>query len=66
MTLLGPSNPSTVDPKKCNIAKEQDKDLKIAFMNMIEVLKHKMNKSIKEIYEESDTDIYTQPMGRSC
>lgn len=37
------SNSTIVDPEDCNTAEKKDKDLKMAFMNMIEVLKEKMN-----------------------
>ena len=37
------------------ITEIQDKDLKIAFMNIIEVLKKEMNKSLKEIYENTNS-----------
>lgn len=45
----------TVGPEKCNIAKEQDKDLKTAFMDMLEVLKEDMNKFTNEIYENTNS-----------
>jgi hypothetical protein len=38
-TILEPRNPTTGGPEYCKIAEAQDKDLKIAFMNMMEVLK---------------------------
>lgn len=37
MSLLESSNPTTAGPEKCNRA--QDKDTKIAFMNILEVPK---------------------------
>ena len=37
-------------PEYLNIVGAQKEDLRIAFMNMIEVLKKKMKKSIKGIY----------------
>lgn len=36
------------------MAKAQVKDLKMAFINMIEVLTKEVNKSIKEIFEKSN------------
>lgn len=49
-----PSNPTTVGPEYCNITEEQDKDFKIAFINIIEVFNErwiykKKNKQWKEI-----------------
>jgi hypothetical protein len=43
---LEPSNSNAVDPENCNIAEARDKELKIAFMDMIEVLKYEMNKCL--------------------
>lgn len=40
------------DSEYCNVANAQVKDLKIAFINMIEVLTKEVNKSIKEIFEK--------------
>lgn len=37
----------------CNIVEVQDKDLKIAFRNVIEILKEGMNRALKEIYENT-------------
>jgi hypothetical protein len=51
MSSAEPSNPATLGTKICNVAEAQDRDFKIAFINMIEVLKEDMNKSCKEIYE---------------
>lgn len=52
MSPLEPSNTTIVDSEKCNIAEAKGKDFKIAFINMIEVLKEEINKSLKEIYLE--------------
>jgi hypothetical protein len=46
--------PYHTGPENCNIVKAQDTDLKITFINMIEVLKEDMNKSLKEIYENTN------------
>lgn len=51
--LLEPSNLTIVDPEYFNIDKARDKSFKIVFMSMIEVLKENMNKSIYEIYENT-------------
>ena len=51
---LKANNPTTADPEFCNIVEAQDKDLEIAFMNIIEVFKEEMNKSFKEIYENTN------------
>ena len=40
------------DSEYCNVANAQLKDLKIAFINTIEVLIKEVNKSIKEIFEK--------------
>lgn len=52
MSPVESSNPTIVGFGNCNIAEEQDKDLKITFMNMIKVLEEKMNKDLKEIYKK--------------
>lgn len=49
MSPLEPSNTTLVDSEKCNIAEAKGKDLIIAFINMIEVLKEEINKSLKGI-----------------
>lgn len=56
MFPLNPSNSTTVGhiAEYCNIAEAQDKDFKIAFLNMIETLKEKINKSLKEINENTN------------
>ena len=43
MSPLDPSNLTIVGPKNCNLAEEQDKDLKISLMDMIEAFKDKIN-----------------------
>lgn len=48
ISLLQPNNPTTAGLEKCNIAEACDKDLKIAFMNMIVTLKEEINKSFKK------------------
>lgn len=50
MSPLEPSNTTIVDSEKYNIAEARGKDFIIAFINMIEVLKEQINKSLKEIY----------------
>ena len=49
MSPLEARNSATVGPKKCNIAEAQDKNFKIAIMNMLVVFKEEMNKFIKSI-----------------
>lgn len=44
MSSLEPRNPTKVDPEYYNTAYVHDNDLKIAFMNMPEILKEKMKK----------------------
>jgi hypothetical protein len=48
---LEPSYPATAGSEYSNIAEAQEKDIKTAFMNMIEVFKDEMNKSPLKIYE---------------
>ena len=50
MSLLDLSNTIIAGPEYCSIAKAQDKGLKIAFMK---VLNEEMNKTCKEIYENT-------------
>lgn len=40
-------------PQTCNIAEVQGKDCKNACMNMLEILKQEMTKSLKEIYDHT-------------
>lgn len=49
MSPLEPSYPTTAGPAYSNMAKTQDRDLKMAFMNSIEVLNEEMDRSPKEI-----------------
>lgn len=44
-------NPTTIDSEKGNITETQDKDLRTVFMDIIEIHKNDVNKSIKENYE---------------
>ena len=53
VSLLELIGPTIVNPKNCNIAEAQDKNLQTAFMNMLEVLKKKMYRLIKEIYKST-------------
>lgn len=55
MPALMPRNPATVGPGKLTIAEAQNKDLKMAFMSKLKVLKEEMKKSAEEIYEHSET-----------
>ena len=52
---LVPSNPATESLEYSNMAKAQEKDLKIPFMNMIQVLREEISKSLKEIYKNKET-----------
>lgn len=45
---LQSSNPATVGSEKCNTVKAQDKDFKMAFMNMLAVLKEEMDNPSKK------------------
>lgn len=45
MYLLETSNPTRIRAEYCNIVEVQDKDLKIDFKNIIEVLKEEMANS---------------------
>lgn len=55
MSSLEPRNPTKVDPEYYNTADVHDNDLKIAFMNMPEIIKEKMKKSFREIYENTNS-----------
>lgn len=48
ISLLQPNNPTTAGLEKSNVTEACDKDLKIAFMNMIVTLKEEINKSFKK------------------
>ena len=54
MPPLELSSHITVVPEYCDIAKAQNNNIKIASMNMTEVLKKEMNESIKEIFENTN------------
>lgn len=41
-------------PWKHTIAEAEDKDSNLAFMNMLQVLKEEINKSIEEIYKNTN------------
>lgn len=49
------SDPTTVDPGKCNTAEAQDKYFKIAVMNMIKDHKEDMIKYINAICENTNS-----------
>lgn len=51
MSPLEPKSPTTEGPKDC-IAKAQDNALKIAFVNVSQVLEEEINKYLLEIYEK--------------
>lgn len=53
--LMEPNRPTTVSSGYCNMAEVQDKDRKIVFINMIEVLKKEMNKSLKDACENTSS-----------
>ena len=55
MSAQEPSNLTTVGPENCNTAEAQDKDLKVDITNMIEVPEEDVNKSLKEIYENTNS-----------
>jgi hypothetical protein len=50
------SNPTKVGPEYFNLGEAQEDVLKMAFINMIEVLQEEMNNSIKEIYENTNDE----------
>lgn len=50
MSPLKPRKVTLVGCEKCSIVEAQDKDIRRAFMNMLEILKEKMNKPHKEIF----------------
>lgn len=43
MSLMEPSNPTALGPEKYNVAEAQDKDLKLALMNMVKDLKSQIS-----------------------
>ena len=53
MSPLKPCYSTIEGPKYSNIAEAQEKDLNTAFTHMIEFFKEKMNKSLKEICENT-------------
>ena len=53
MPLLETNNPITVGPKKCYKAKAQDKDFKVAIVNIFKDLKEDMNKFLNEDHENT-------------
>lgn len=55
MGPLEPRNPIIASPEKCKRAEAQDKDFKVVFVNMIEILREEMNNFISEIYENTET-----------
>jgi hypothetical protein len=55
MTSLESSNPATTGLEYFNIAEAQEKDLRIAFMNIIDGLKEEI-KVLKEIYENQTVE----------
>lgn len=57
MSLLECNNHPTVGLERCSIAEEQNKDLNIAFINIIEVLKQKIKKSLKGIYKNKTSNV---------
>jgi hypothetical protein len=46
MSPLDPKYPTTVRTGYSTIAEAQEKDIKTAFMNIVEIFKEKMNKSL--------------------
>lgn len=51
---LWSSSPTTIDLEKCNIAKTQNKYFKIVFVNILGVLRDEINKSLEEIWENTN------------
>lgn len=54
MSSLEPSYPTTVGPEYSKIAKTQEKDININYINIIEVLKEGINKHLKEGQENTN------------
>lgn len=46
------SDPTTVNPEKCNLAEAQDKGFKVAILNMCKKLKEDVNKCLNEDREK--------------
>lgn len=57
MSPLKVSNSITVVTEQCNITKAQDKDFKIAFLNILEVFKESVNAFINEMYENTNSEM---------
>lgn len=55
MCPLEPRKPTTVGPDNLSIAEAQEKEFKIAFINMIEVIKEEINNSHTGIYKNTNT-----------
>lgn len=51
---LKPGKLTPVSSKKCTLTDAQGKGFKLDFMTMLEVLKEKMNKSLKEINKNTN------------
>jgi hypothetical protein len=54
MSSPEPSNLTTAGPEKGKMAEGQDKNFKIAVMNMIKVPREDVNKSLTEVYETTN------------
>ena len=55
MSLLEPSYATTAGHEYSNLAETQEKDLKTNYRKMMELLKEKMNESLKEFQENTNT-----------
>jgi hypothetical protein len=53
MSLLESSNPTTAGSENSNVAEAQEKDLKTAFLNILELLKEEMSRYPQEIDENT-------------
>ena len=52
-----PSSPTTARPEHSNTTEAQEENLKTNFMEMTEVFKEEINKSLKEIQENTNKQL---------
>ena len=57
MPPLEPSSPTTANPGYPNENEAQENGLKFNFIKMIEAFKEEMNKSLKEIHENTSKEV---------
>lgn len=55
--ITEPSSPTTARPEHSNTTEAQEENLKTNFMEMTEVFKEEINKSLKEIQENTNKQL---------